>query len=80
MAPAIKVTEQGPNGWASYKVADGRTKHEAWGWDNVRFHHMITVSLDDKGEISNVINDTVGAATAATKTKPRVIRKVTAYP
>jgi hypothetical protein len=83
-------------------VADGVTKHEAWGLGiysvfrhpdvvlsraievpkkpDVRFHHMITVSLDDKGEISNVINDTGGAATAGTKTKPRVIRKVTTYP
>ena len=99
---ASYTSASGPNGWASYKVADGVTSHEAWGLgiysvfrhpDVVlsraievpktpacRFHHMITVSLDDKGEISNVINDTGGAATAGTKTRPRVIRKVTIYP
>jgi hypothetical protein len=59
----------GVNGWASYKVADGVTSHEAWGLGvysvfrhpdvnlsraievpvkpGVRFHHMITVALDD---------------------------------
>ncbi|WP_263367028.1 coagulation factor 5/8 type domain-containing protein [Edaphobacter bradus] len=88
----------GTNGWASYKVADGVTSHEAWGLGiysvfrhpdvvltraievpkdpNVRFHHMITVALDDKGEISNVINDAGGAAVP----KPRVTPKVTSYP
>jgi hypothetical protein len=92
----------GPDGWASYKVADGVTSHEAWGlgiysvfrhpdvvlsraievpkMPGVRFHHMITVTLDDKGEISNVINDTGGATKPASKTSPRVIRKVTEYP
>jgi len=70
------------NGWASYKVADGVSSHEAWGLGiysvfrrpnvnltraievpvkpGVRFHHMITVALDDKGEISNVIDDKGG--------------------
>jgi hypothetical protein len=43
---------------------------------NVRFHDMITVCLGDKGEISNVINDTGGA----TAINPRVDRKVTDYP
>jgi len=38
------------------------------------------VTLDDKGEISNVINDTGGATRPASKGKPRVIRKVTEYP
>ena len=88
----------GVNGWASYKVADGVTSHEAWGLGiysvfrhpdvvlsraievpqspGVRFHDMITVALDDKGEISNVINDRGGP----TSTKPRVTPKVTNYP
>jgi hypothetical protein len=89
----------GVNGWASYKVADKVTSHEAWGLGiysvfrhpdvtltraievpvnaNVRFHSMITVALDNLGEISNVINDKGGAATT---TKPRVTPKVTSYP
>ena len=72
----------GINGWASYKVADNVTSHEAWGLgiysvfrhpnvalaraievpvtDGVRFHHMITVALDNLGEISNVIDDQGG--------------------
>ena len=88
----------GANGWASYKVADGVTKHEAWGLgiysvflkDNVtlsraievpkkpdvRFHHMITVALGDKGEIGNVIDETGGA----TAIQPRVTPKVTDFP
>ena len=99
---ASYTSASGPNGWASYKVADGVTSHEAWGLGiysvfrhpnvvlsraievpkapGVRFHHMITVTLDDKGEISNVINDTGGATRPASKGKPRVIRKVTEYP
>jgi hypothetical protein len=88
----------GTNGWASYKVADGVTNHEAWGLGvysvfrhpnvfltraievpktpGVRFHDMITVCLDDKGEISNVINDKGGA----TSIQPRITPKVTSYP
>lgn len=88
----------GVNGWASYKVADGVTDHEAWGLGiysvfrhpnvvltraievprtpGVRFHHIITVALDDKGEISNVINDAGGP----TSIKPRTTPKVTDYP
>ena len=72
----------GTNGWASYKVADNVTTHEAWGLgiysvfrhpnvtlsraievpvtEGVRFHHMITVALDNLGEISNVIDDKGG--------------------
>jgi hypothetical protein len=43
----------------------------------VRFHHMITVALDDKGEISNVIDDAGGP----TKVAPhRVTPKVTDFP
>jgi hypothetical protein len=42
----------------------------------VRFHDMITVCLDDKGEISNVINDVGGP----TSIKPRVTPKVGKYP
>ena len=88
----------GVNGWASYKVADKVTHHEAWGLGiysvfrhpnvvltrgievpkkpNVRFHSMITVALDDKGEISNIINDAGGPA----KTNPRVWPRLTVYP
>ena len=87
------------NGWASYKVADTVTSHEAWGLGiysvfrhpdvtltraievplnpNVRFHDMITVALDDKGEISNVINNTGGPTAVAPH---RVTPKVTNYP
>jgi hypothetical protein len=87
----------GVNGWASYKVADGVTWHEAWGLGvysvfrhpdvrltraievpvkpGVRFHHMITIALDDKGEITHVINDTGEAAVPAPhRTVPRVTK------
>jgi hypothetical protein len=89
----------GTNGWASYKVADGVTSHEAWGLGiysvfrhpnvvlnraievprvpGVKFHHMITVALDNLGEISNVVDDVGGP----TKTgRPRVEPKVTDFP
>jgi len=88
----------GTNGWASYKVADNVTSHEAWGLGvysvfrkpnvvlsraievpktpGVKFHHMITVALDNLGEISNVIDDAGGA----TSTKPRTTPKVTEFP
>jgi hypothetical protein len=42
----------------------------------VRFHHMISIALDNLGEISNVINSTGGP----TSTKPRVTPKVTDFP
>jgi hypothetical protein len=42
----------------------------------VRFHHMITVALGDKGEISNVI---VGVG-GATSIRPRVTPKVNEFP
>jgi len=89
----------GVNGWASYKVADNVTHHEAWGLGiysvfrhpnvvltraievpkrpGVRFHSMITVALDDKGEISNVIDDQGGPTSVAPH---RVTPKVTAFP
>lgn len=92
------TSAQGVNGWASYKVADNVTSHEAWGLGiysvfrhpnvnltraievperpGVRFHHMITVALDNLGEISNVI-DNAGGPTA---TKPRVTPKVAEFP
>jgi hypothetical protein len=44
---------------------------------NVRFHDMITVALDDKGEISNVINDTGGPTAVAPH---RVTPQVTNFP
>lgn len=88
----------GVNGWASYKVADGVTRHEAWGLGiyavfrnpgvaltraieapdhpGVRFHHIITVSITENGEISHAINQTGGA------TQPRVghTPRVSEYP
>jgi hypothetical protein len=89
----------GTNGWASYKVADTVTTHEAWGLGiysvfrhpdviltraievpvnpNIRFHDIITVALDDKGEISNVINDTGGPTALAPH---RVTPRVTNFP
>jgi hypothetical protein len=88
----------GTNGWASYKVADGVTTHEAWGLGiysvfrhpnvtltraievpaapGVKFHHMVTVALDNLGEISNVINSAGGP----TSTKPRTTPKVAEFP
>lgn len=88
----------GTHGWASYKVADSVTNHEAWGLGiysvfrhpnvvltraievprkpGVRFHSMITVCLDDKGEISNVIDDAGGP----TSIHPRVTPRVTTFP
>jgi hypothetical protein len=88
----------GINGWASYKVADSVTSHEAWGLGiysvfrhpsvilsraievpktpDVKFHHMITVALDNLGEISNVIDEVGGP----TSTKPRTTPKVTEFP
>jgi hypothetical protein len=87
------------NGWASYKVADAVSDHEAWGLGiysvfrhpnvvltraieapvhvNVRFHHMITVALDDKGEISNVIDDKGGPTSVAPH---RVTPKLAEFP
>jgi len=92
------TSAKGVNGWASYKVADTVTHHEAWGLGiysvfrrpnvvltraievpknpDVRFHSMITVALDDRGEISNVINDTGGP----TSINPRVTPRLTTFP
>jgi hypothetical protein len=89
---------QRANGWASYKVADHVTTHEAWGLGiysvfrhpdvvltraievprepSVRFHHMITVALDNLGEISNVIDDAGGP----TATHPRFTPKLAEFP
>jgi hypothetical protein len=88
----------GTNGWASYKVADTVTSHEAWGLGiysvflhpnvvltraievpkspDVRFHHMITVSLGELGKIDNVIDDTGGV----TSIHPRITPKVANFP
>lgn len=93
------TSARGVNGWASYKVADSVTDHEAWGLGiysvfrhpnvnltraievpvkpGVRFHHMITVALDDKGEISNVIDDKGGPTHLAPH---RVDPKVAEFP
>jgi hypothetical protein len=95
---ASYTSAQGVHGWASYKVADGVTSHEAWGLgiysvfrypavtlsraievpraQGVRFHHMITVALGDKGEISNVIDDRGGPASI----HPHATPKVTEFP
>jgi hypothetical protein len=89
----------GTNGWASYKLADKVTTHEAWGLGiysvfrhpnvtltraievpitpGVRFHHMITVALDNLGEISNVIDDKGGPTHLAPH---RVDPKVAEFP
>ena len=91
---ASYTSAPGTNGWASYKVADTVTSHEAWGLGiysvfrhpnvtltraievprkpDVRFHHMMTVALDDKGEISNVIDDKGGPTSITPRTTPRV--------
>ncbi len=95
---ASYASAPGTNGWASYKVTDNVTDHEAWGLGiysvfrhpgvvlsraievprapGIRFHHMMTIALDDKGEISNVINDQGGATTI----KPRNTPRVTEFP
>jgi hypothetical protein len=44
---------------------------------NVRFHHMITVALDDKGEIYNVIDDKGGPTSVAPH---RVTPKLAEFP
>jgi hypothetical protein len=89
----------GTKGWASYRVADTVTTHEAWGLGaysvfrrsdvvlthaievpakpSIRFHDMITVALGDKGEITNVINNTGGPTALAPH---RVTPKVTTFP
>jgi hypothetical protein len=95
---ASYTSAKGVDGWASYKVAEGVTRHEAWGLGvysvfrrpnvvlsraievpktpEVRFHHMITVALDDKGAIENVIDD-AGGPTSIT---PRVTPKLAEFP
>jgi hypothetical protein len=92
----------GARGWASYKVADNVTQHEAWGLGmysvfrkpdvvldrsievphtpGVRFHHMITVALDNLGTIENVIDDKGGATKTASPGSPRIEPKVTEFP
>jgi hypothetical protein len=95
---ASYTSAQGVDGWASYKVADGVTRHEAWGLGiysvfrrpnvvlsraievpktpGVRFHHMITVALGDKGAIENVIDGEGGP----TSIVPRITPKVAEFP
>ena len=43
----------------------------------VQFHHMITVALDNLGEITHIIND---SGAAATTHQPRVDPKLASYP
>lgn len=96
---ASYTSAPGTNGWASYKVADNVTTHEAWGLGiysvfrhpnvilsraievpvtpGVRFHHMITVALDNLGEISNVIDDKGGPTHVA---PGRIEPKVDEFP
>jgi hypothetical protein len=88
----------GIDGWASYKVSDSVTSHEAWGLGiysvflhddvtlsraievprhpGVRFHHMVTVALGNKGGITNVIDDQGGP----TALGPRIMPKVDEFP
>lgn len=95
---ASYTSAKGVDGWASYKVAENVTRHEAWGLGvysvfrrpnvvlsraievprtpGVRFHHMITVALDDKGAIENVIDDAGGSTSIA----PRVTPKLAEFP
>jgi hypothetical protein len=47
---------------------------------DVKFHHMITVALDNLGEITNVIDNAGGPATPAAPGKPRTTPKVTDFP
>jgi hypothetical protein len=92
------TSAKGVDGWASYKVADSVTRHEAWGLGiysvfrhpdvvltraievpekpGVRFHHMITVALDDKGAIENVIDNAGGS----TSIQPRITPKLSEFP
>ena len=89
----------GPNGWASYKVADNVRDHHAYGLGvyavfrhpdvtlthaietptlpSVRFEHMVTLALDNLGEITHVIDNT---GTAATPAPNRSTPRVTVYP
>ena len=89
----------GPNGWASYKVANNVRFHQAFGLGvysvfrhpdvkltraieaptlpSVRFDDMVTIALDNLGEITHVINDMGDAAKAGpSRSTPRV----TTYP
>jgi hypothetical protein len=88
------TSAQGVNGWASYKVADNVTSHEAWGLGiysvflrpavvlgraievprrpDVRFHHMITVALGNRGAIDNVIDDQGGPTRIWLRVTPKV--------
>ncbi len=43
---------------------------------NIRFHHMVTIALDNLGEISHVIDDAGGAATA----RPHVVQRLAEFP
>ncbi len=92
------TSTQGTNGWASYRVGDNVTTHEAWGLGvysvfrhpdvtlsraievpdrpTVRFHHMVTLALDNLGQITHVINNTG----EPTSTKPRNTPRVNEYP
>jgi hypothetical protein len=91
---ASYTSTKGANGWASYKVADNVSSHEAWGLGiysvflqpnvtlsraievphspGVRFHHMITVALGNKGEISSVIDGQGGPTALGVRVTPKV--------
>ena len=47
---------------------------------DIKFHHMITVALDNLGQITNVIDNAGGPATPAAPGKPRTTPKVTDFP
>lgn len=83
------IAPNGTNGFASYKVGDNVTSHEAWGLGsycffdvnpavfathafevpnnaNVKFHDVLTVSLNFQGTITHVINNTGGTTPSGT--------------
>jgi hypothetical protein len=46
----------------------------------VRFHHMVTVALDNLGEITHIVDDAGDAAKPGTPGHPRVDPRITAFP
>ncbi len=95
-------SEASANGWASYKVAEGVTSHEAWGLGiysvfrrpdvvlsraievphtpEVKSHHMVTVALDNLGEITHIIDDAGDAAKPGSPGHPRIDPRFADYP
>jgi hypothetical protein len=46
----------------------------------VRFHHMVTVALDNLGEITHIVDDAGDAAKPGTPGHPRVDPRITVFP